>query len=206
MIAAVAKRKSRSVAPLAAVICLVVGLALAARLAIDDFVGQPTLSEVAIRAQQEPDIPAAEAVAREVEGVGFPDWTRWGWEPVGGRSDDLADDGRRMETVVYRKGKRRIAYSIVSGTGDVNSDLGMRSVTRTPPEGKVGLDVSGLTVDSTIEVDGARGQCDGPCRLYSGSVNIVKRTIDDHRVILTAGPASDELSQEAQDMALRTKR
>lgn len=48
-----------------------------------------------------------------VDGVAFPDWTKLSWPPSGRRTDDVG--GRRVETVFYEKGDKRISYSIVSG-------------------------------------------------------------------------------------------
>ena len=39
----------------------------------------------------------------------------FGWREAGARSDQL--DGRTAKTVFYRRGERRLAYSIVSGDG-----------------------------------------------------------------------------------------
>jgi len=47
-------------------------------------------------------------------GVLFPRWDeRWGWQATGLRADQLA--GRRVVTVFYTRGARRLAYSIVEG-------------------------------------------------------------------------------------------
>ncbi|HMD52484.1 MAG TPA: hypothetical protein VKG62_07195 [Solirubrobacteraceae bacterium] len=55
-------------------------------------------------------------LAASVDGVAFPDWgERFGWHPVGARSDRLA--GREVTTVFYADGsRRRIGYAIVAGT------------------------------------------------------------------------------------------
>jgi anti-sigma factor RsiW len=50
----------------------------------------------------------------QVDGVRFPDYEeKFGWRAVGQREDEL--DGRLVRTVVYRKGGRRVSYSIVAG-------------------------------------------------------------------------------------------
>lgn len=188
------------------VLAVVSAVVLTVAYSLDDLFDDPKVSEVATFAQQDPDTPPALAVALIEDGIGFPNWTRWGWTPVGGRTDPLEDDGRRAVTLLYRKGDDRIAYSIVSGTEDVNSDQGGRSVIRTPPEGKVGLDLSAVDERFSVETGDRGGRCgDGPCRIYSGSAVTIKRKINGRSVILTAWPVSDELSREAQDMALRTK-
>lgn len=163
------------------------------------------VSEVAAFAQQDVTIPAEKAVARTVDGVGFPDWSRWGWKPVGGR-DDESSTGRDIGTVVYRKGDDTIAYSVVSGTDWVNGDLGGRTVTRNPPEGKTELVVS--QVDDRVVVPLPDDACanGSRCAYHSGYATTVQRKVDERTVVLTAWPISEALWGEAQDLALRTKR
>ena len=51
---------------------------------------------------------------RRAAGLPFPDWSQQsGWRATGARTDTL--DGRRMTTVFYATGARRIAYTIVGG-------------------------------------------------------------------------------------------
>lgn len=191
------------------VVAAVTGLIAAGGIAIavaDAFDSTDTsVSEVAVLAQQEPTIPAGTAFGRTVDGVGFPNWTRWGWKPVGGRTDRSADD-RVVATVVYRKGDDKIAYSIVEGTEWVSDDFGGRWVKRTPPEGTVEFNVSG--VDASIALDLPEDQCAGgsQCTLNSGVATTVHRKINERNVILTAWPYTEKLADEVQDMALRTKR
>jgi anti-sigma factor RsiW len=82
----------------------------------------PTVVEAARLA----DYPPTDAVAADpsnpkvltasVEGVPFPNWSKeFGWRQDGSRMDPL--DGRRAETVFYERGRRRVAYTIVSGEG-----------------------------------------------------------------------------------------
>jgi anti-sigma factor RsiW len=53
-------------------------------------------------------------LAAAVEGVAFPDWqAEFGWTASGQRADQL--DGRDARTVVYGKGGKEVAYTIVSG-------------------------------------------------------------------------------------------
>ena len=56
----------------------------------------------------------AQLLDRQAAGLPFPDWSqKFGWRATGARTDTL--DGRRMTTVFYAKGARRIAYTIVGG-------------------------------------------------------------------------------------------
>jgi hypothetical protein len=59
--------------------------------------------------------PATPAIlAKQLDGVSFPDWSRkFGWRPEGARSDRL--DGRRAETVFYTHHGHRIGYTVISG-------------------------------------------------------------------------------------------
>ncbi len=77
-------------------------------------------------------------MARSVEGLGFPDWQRWSWTPVGGRRDILEDD-REAGTVLYRRGDQEITHTIIAGTGNVNDEAATRSTQATTPTGKVEL-------------------------------------------------------------------
>ncbi len=59
-------------------------------------------------------VPGGPLLDEELDGVRFPNYAaRFGWEPDGVRRDDV--DGRITRTVFYRRGGRRIAYSVVSG-------------------------------------------------------------------------------------------
>jgi hypothetical protein len=55
-----------------------------------------------------------ELLARDVDGVTFPEWgEKFGWHASGARTDEIA--GRRAVTVFYRHMEHRIGYTIVSG-------------------------------------------------------------------------------------------
>lgn len=179
--------------------CIFVGLAGA--LALGGFEDDLTVREVATLAQQDSTIRAAAATERTVDGIGFPDWSRWGWKATGGRADH---PGRDVKTVFYEKGGKAIRYSIVAGTSPVNWDFNGRPIYRSPPEGKVELLPGWVDQTSTIEIPGDCG--DGPCVASSGAARTVTRKINDRTVVLTVTPPTDAVSQEAQDMALRTKR
>lgn len=139
----------------------------------------PQLVEVAGR-----DMPLSAAVAStsEIDGVGFPDWSRWGWHIAGGRTDVFGQRfkaDRKTGTAVYRKGKQRIAYTVVEGTENVDDEEPTREVQRTPPEGETVLTLGGATV---------------------------KRKVRGRTVVLSGSPVSARLFDEMQDMALRTSR
>jgi hypothetical protein len=82
----------------------------------------PTVREAASLSRQpataavQGDPSSPKLLAAAVEGVPFPNWSReFGWRAVGTRTDRL--DDRLARTVFYRKGGKRIAYTIVSGDG-----------------------------------------------------------------------------------------
>jgi hypothetical protein len=68
--------------------------------------GTPTVPEVAAAAL---DVPERAPTRAERER-----FTRWGWEAVGARTDEVA--GRRAHTVIYRSGGRGVHYTIVEGS------------------------------------------------------------------------------------------
>jgi hypothetical protein len=94
--------------------------ALAAVLALPSGTpGGPSVVEAAAVGQLPAVEPAprpatAKLLDRQAAGLPFPDWSqKFGWRATGARTDTLA--GRRMTTVFYAKGARRIAYTIVGG-------------------------------------------------------------------------------------------
>jgi hypothetical protein len=85
--------------------------------------GGPTAVAVASAAQAGPthrappvDPAHQHLLARDVDGVAFPDWSdKFSWKPFGERSDTI--DGRRTRTVFYAgPGGASAAYTIVSGS------------------------------------------------------------------------------------------
>jgi hypothetical protein len=105
------RRPIMALAGAAAVIALVIGLAAGAG-------GGPSvtaLSELSAKPATQPT-PATDGtlLAREFEGVTFPDWSReFGWHADGARSDTL--DGRRADTVFYTHEGHRISYTVLAG-------------------------------------------------------------------------------------------
>jgi hypothetical protein len=95
----------------------------------------PTVAEAAALAQGPPSGPAPDSVGTEgtqldldVEGVVFPDFLEsYGWKTVGVRHDEI--DGRTASTVFYEKAGKRIAYTIVAGSG-LDYPSGAPSTTR----------------------------------------------------------------------------
>jgi len=100
----------------AAAVALVVVLALP-----ENVPGGPSVAEAAVVATRPAAGPAPAAAGkalldRSVDGVAFPAWAeKFGWDATGVRTDTVG--GRRMTTVFYDKGGRRIAYTIVEGDG-----------------------------------------------------------------------------------------
>jgi hypothetical protein len=99
------------------------GLALATLVAVlvlaGGGAGGPSIVEAAAVAQRPavepaPRPAAAKLLDRRAAGLPFPDWSaKFGWRATGARTDTLA--GRRLTTVFYAKGAKRIAYTIVAG-------------------------------------------------------------------------------------------
>jgi hypothetical protein len=85
---------------------------------------RPTVAMVAALADRPPQQAAPKAMDGvpglldgAVDALAFPDWSGFGWRPVGARTDELA--GRNAETVTYARGGHRLTYTIVSGTGHI---------------------------------------------------------------------------------------
>jgi anti-sigma factor RsiW len=84
--------------------------------------GAPSVAEAAVLTTRPPTgpapLPKADAptlLARAVDGVPYPNWTKkFGWKAVGSRVDTL--EGRRATTVYYEKNGRRIGYTIFTGS------------------------------------------------------------------------------------------
>jgi hypothetical protein len=80
--------------------------------------GPPTVAEVAalraLDSERAAPVSTDALLAVSAEGLAFPNWeTELAWRATGVRDDEL--DGRRLTTVLYEQGGRRVAYSIVSG-------------------------------------------------------------------------------------------
>jgi anti-sigma factor RsiW len=108
-----ARRRWRPFAALAGV-----GAVAAAALVLLVAGGAPTVGQVLDAAGPSPAAAVTPTggplLGAQVEGVRFPDYEeKFGWRAVGQRMDEL--DGRLVRTVTYRKGGRRVSYSIVAG-------------------------------------------------------------------------------------------
>jgi anti-sigma factor RsiW len=110
-------RRRRALVP--AVAALAVAVLAAVLVLPSGTPGGPSVVEAAALAQRPAVEPAPRSVMgklldRRAAGLPFPDWAqKFGWQATGARTDTV--DGRRMTTVFYAKGARRIAYTIVSG-------------------------------------------------------------------------------------------
>jgi hypothetical protein len=81
-------------------------------------VGQVVAAVFAGGGAEEPAPPLADEpalLAVSAEGLPFPNWAtpKLGWRATGVREDEL--EGRRLTTVFYEKGGRKVAYTIVGG-------------------------------------------------------------------------------------------
>jgi hypothetical protein len=94
-------------------------VALVVVLLLPQSLGGPSVAQAAALATRGPSAPApgvrsATLLAKDVQGVAFPNWAeKFGWKPVGVRTDRIR--GRRMVTVFYEKAGKRIGYTIVEG-------------------------------------------------------------------------------------------
>jgi hypothetical protein len=84
----------------------------------------PTVAKVAALGERLPQTGAPKPMSgvpgvldRAVDTLAFPDWSAFGWRPVGVRSDELA--GRSAMTMTYARGGHRLTYTIVGGTRHV---------------------------------------------------------------------------------------
>jgi len=127
----------------AVALCLVA--IVAAVLLIRDDVRRPSVAAVVDAARSPAVDDSRTAMARTVDSLGFPDWRRYSWTPIGGRRDRL-EDGREAVTVRYRNGARTVTYTIVSGTDNVDDgDTAVQTQqVSVAGEGKIAL-VQGVT-------------------------------------------------------------
>jgi anti-sigma factor RsiW len=102
------------------VTALVVALAGAGLLVQEHRHSRPTVPRVAEKAALTFVAGGERALAQSVDGLRFPRWSGRGWRAIGGTT--LSVSRRPAATVVYARGKKRITYTIVSGTGQINTD------------------------------------------------------------------------------------
>jgi coproporphyrinogen III oxidase len=79
---------------------------------------RPTVPRVAEMASIGLDDHPRAALARTVDGLGFPRWKDSGFTPIGGSTFSI--DGRPAATVAYARGVQRITDTIVSGARHIN--------------------------------------------------------------------------------------
>jgi len=177
---------------------------------IHDEATAPSVPEIANLARKPMPLASQQAMARTVDGVHFPNWARWGWTPIGGRTDRM-EDGRIAATTLYTRDHDTIAYTLVSGTGDVNTVTGDRQIQREAHGKKVWLDVTGAAIFPPAgpygrPIQEPQAPCAGRagCRTTSFNVLTLRRHLDPATLVLTAWPVSTHLYEEFKTMALRT--
>jgi hypothetical protein len=115
------RRRRLAIGGSLATACAAVALTLALALP-GDVPGGPTIVSAAQFAQRSAQLPppgqdarAPKLLEASVDGVRYPYWRdRFGWHAAGARTDLL--HGRRVRTVFYTKGARRIGYAIIPGS------------------------------------------------------------------------------------------
>jgi hypothetical protein len=120
----------------------------------------------------------ARALARHIDGVGFPDWSARGWAVAGGRADVVG--GRKTSTVYYRRKTRTITYTLVAGSANVNDGVPVWVRYRETRATKLELSWQG-----------------GPYR------TLIARVVPEggHVFIITGQPASEGLRREMTRLA-----
>jgi len=162
---------------LALVLCLAVGVA--AYVLIRGAVDRPSVPDLVKIAREEMVDDARTATARKVDGLGFPDWRRYGWNARSGRLDRLEDD-REAATVLYRRGGDEVTYTIVSGTGNVDDESVTLTRQISTPRGKVEIVQAGTDRVSTL-----------------------KRKRDGRTILMTGAPPSDRLARTMRRLSVR---
>jgi hypothetical protein len=180
-----------------AVVAIVVALLAAGGMAIRDEFSRPSMIEVAQATLRPPTIAATDAARRSVDGIRFPNWTRWGWTATGGRVDRV-EDGRTISTTTYAKGSERIAVSIVSGTGWVDDDAMWGTSTAV---------LRGAHQVEVREWTGAVTPSERPAPTAGGpsttDVAVLRRQVQGHTMVLTGTPAGPALTLDMRRLALR---
>ena len=119
------------------------------------------------------------ATARTIDGLGFPDWRRYGWNARGGRLDQLEDD-REAATVFYGRGAESISYTIVSGTGNVDDETATVSRQLAVPGGKVEIALA-----------------------QTGDYATLKRKREGRTILMTGASPNDQLVRTMRRLAVR---
>ena len=119
------------------------------------------------------------AAARTIDGLGFPDWRKYGWNARGGRLDQLEDD-REAATVFYARGAESISYTIVSGTGNVDDET--------------------VTVSRQLRVPGGKVEI---ALAQTGDYATLKRKREGRTILMTGASPNDPLLRTMRRLAVR---
>ncbi len=119
------------------------------------------------------------AAARTIDGLGFPDWRKYGWNARGGRLDQLEDD-REAATVFYARGAESISYTIVSGTGNVDDET--------------------VTVSRQLQVPGGKVEI---ALAQTGDYATLKRKRKGRTILMTGASPNDQLLRTMRRLAVR---
>lgn len=115
------RTRRRSLVPRLAAVGVAVAVVTVAAVVLTGRPGAPSVAQAAELATKAPTGPAPASaggsrLAAEVQGVAFPDYAQsYGWQALGARTGQVG--GRNALVVYYGKGRRRLAYVIVSGNG-----------------------------------------------------------------------------------------
>lgn len=158
-------------------------LAAASVIAIRDDITRPTMSQVVQDTRTSGSLSGAEAAARTVDGLRFPDWSGLGWRPVGGSRHALTD-GRTAATTEYTRGDDRVTFTIVSGTDNVDdNELWPTATFAMQNHRRVEL------LESTASLDGV-------------TVPVLKRHVRARTVVLTGSSPRPSMVRELRRLAL----
>lgn len=155
---------------------------------VRDEMSRPEMRQVVASAWSPMPLSATQATARTVDGIVFPDWSRWGWQPTGGRADTLSDH-RTAATTRYERGDEVVTFTIVSGTDNVD-------------DGQIWPFPAFAERDGEkVELGESRASFSLPTT--SGTVVTVKRHVRDRTVVLTGSPATQGVMNQLDRLALR---
>jgi hypothetical protein len=159
------------------VLCVAIGAG--AFLLIRDGTQRPNVPQLVELVREGIRDDARTAAARKVDGLGFPDWRRYGWNARGGRLDRLEDD-REAATVFYARGAESISYTIVSGTGNVDDET--------------------ITVSRQLQVPGGKVEI---ALAQTGDYATLKRKRQGRTILMTGASPNDQLLRAMRRLAVR---
>jgi hypothetical protein len=98
-----------------------------------------TVPKVSAAARKGSQTTPARALARRIDGLGFPDFSSLEWTAQGGRADVVG--GRKTGTVYYVQsgGRSVVSYTLVAGPEKLDDAAGAVVRERATPHGKVAL-------------------------------------------------------------------